>query len=359
MLLILQRYFIKKFLSVLLFAVIGFMALVVIIDMVDHMDNFLDQKATGRQIFRYYFYWAPTQIVRVAPVAMLLAILFATASLVKHNELVAIRSSGFGLMRLFGPVFVFSLLLAGAVFLMGEYVVPTAASQSEYIKNIEIGKQAATDPQQASVYLAAPGGWVFYFGSFDPNSKRAYTILAQRFQAGLLTEVIEAEVLDFSGACWAFLRGRHRIFLKSDLERFDSFDRLVRPDMKVSPVKLLRRKEEPNQMTFRELAAAVAAKKYAGQPTVKEEVGLQMKIALPLLNALIVFIGAPIAIKVRKSGTALNFIVAVAIAFVGIVLVRLFQTLGETGGLPVVLAAWGVDILFFLVAICLLIWARK
>jgi lipopolysaccharide export system permease protein len=112
-------------------------------------------------------------------------------------------------------------------------------------------------------------------------------------------------------------------------------------------------------MTFRELAIVIAAKKYAGQPTVKEEVGLHMKFSLPLLNALIVFIGAPIAVKVRKSGTATNFIIAVSIAFVGIVLVRLFQTLGETGGLPVWLAAWGIDILFLVVAIILLIRARK
>ncbi len=359
MLLILQRYFIKKFLVVLAFALIGFLTLVVIIDMVDNIDKFLDRNATGRQIFLYYFYWAPTQMVRVAPVAMLLAILFATSSLVKNNELIAIRSSGFGLMRLFGPVFIFSLLLAGTVFLMGEYVVPFAASQSDYIKKIEIEKQAAADPQQASVSLAAPGGWFFFFGGLDPNAKKAHHLLTQRFEGGYLAEVIEAEVLDFSGPFWVFERGRHRIFSEKGKEKFSTFDRLERPDLTASPAKLLRRREEPNQMTFRELATAVAAKKYAGQPTVKEEVGLHMKLSLPLLNALIVFIGAPIAVKIRKSGTALNFIIAVAIAFVGIVLVRLFQTLGETGGLPVVIAAWGIDILFFIATVALLFWARK
>ncbi len=343
----------------MVFSLIGFMFLVVIIDMVDNMDRFLDQNATGKQIFLYYFYWMPTQLMRVTPVAMLLAILFATATLVKNNELLAIRASGFGLMRLFGPVFVFSLLLSVGVFLMGEYVVPYAASQSEYIKKIEIEKQAAADPLQASVFLTSPGGWTFSFGSLDPNAKKAYSILALRFEAGQLTEVIDAELLDYSGPFWVFEEGRRRVFRPGGGEDFQTFDRLLRPDMTASPSALLRRKDQSNQMTFRELSTVIAAKKYAGQPTVKEEVGLHMKFSLPLLNALIVFIGAPIAVKVRKSGTATNFIIAFSIAFVGIVLVRLFQTLGETGGLPVWLAAWGIDILFFLAAAILLFWARK
>ncbi|HLG94505.1 MAG TPA: LptF/LptG family permease [candidate division Zixibacteria bacterium] len=359
MLYILQEYFFKKFLAVLIFALIGFMALVVIIDMVDNIDRFLDRNATGRQIFAYYSYWAPTQFVRVVPVAMLLAVLFATASLVKYNELVAIRSSGFGLFRLFWPVFLFSLFLAGLVFLMGEFVVPFSSSQSEYIKKIEIEKQAAADPEQASVFLAAPGGWIFYFGGFDPNEKKAYTILAQRFEKGRLVEVLEAEALDFSGKYWVLQQGRHRHFPKERKENFTTFARFEMLDMTTSPAKLLRRREKPDQMTFAELSTVIAQKKRAGQPTVKEEVGLHMKISLPLLNALIVFIGAPIAVKIRKSGFALNFIIAVAIAFLGIVLFRLAQTLGETGSLPVIIAAWGVDVLFFISGLSLLFWARR
>jgi len=359
MLYILQEYFFKKFLTVLAFALVGFMALLVIIDMVDHIDRFLDRNATAHQILSYYFFWAPTQIVRVVPVAMLLAILFATAALVKYNELLAIRSSGFGLFRLFWPVFLFSLLLAGLVFLMGEYVVPFASSQSEYIKKIEIEKQAQTDPEQAAVFLAAPGGWIFYFGSFDPNAKKAYTILAQRFEKGRLAEVLEAEALDFSGKYWVLEQGQHRHFPQEGKESFTTFGRFEMLDMTTSPAKLLRRREQPDQMTFSELATVIAAKKKAGQPTVKEEVGLHLKISLPLLNALIVFIGAPIAVKIRKSGFALNFIIAVAIAFLGIVLFRLFQVLGETGSMPVLVAAWGIDLLFFIAGLSLLFWARR
>ena len=359
MLYILQEYFFKKFLTVLAFALIGFMVLVVIIDMVDNIDRFLDRNATLHQILSYYLLWSPTQFVRVVPVAMLLAILFATAALVKYNELLAIRSSGFGLFRLFWPVFIFSIFLAGLVFVLGEYVVPFASSQSEYIKRIEIEKQAQTDPEQAAVFLAAPGGWIFYFGGFDPNGKKAYTILAQRFEKDRLAEVLEAEVLDFSGNHWVLEQGRHRDFPEEKKEDFTTFARFEMVDMTASPAKLLRRKEQPDQMTFAELSTVIAAKKRAGQPTVKEEVGLHMKISLPLLNALIVFIGAPIAVKIRKSGFALNFIIAVAIAFLGIVLFRLFQTLGETGSLPVIVAAWGIDLLFFIAGVSLLLWARR
>src|SRR5262249_13380558 len=160
-------------------------------------------------------------------------------------------------------------------------------------------------------------------GGFDPNEKKAYTILAQRFEEGRLVEVLEAEALDFSGKHWVLQQGRHRHFIGEGREDFTTFGRFEMLDMAASPAKPLRRKEQPDQMTFAELATVIAAKKKAGQPTAREEVGLNMKISLPLLNALIVFIGAPIAIKIRKSGFALNFIIAVAIAFLGIVLFRL------------------------------------
>ena len=75
-------------------------------------------------------------------------------------------------------------------------------------------------------------------------------------------------------------------------------------------------------------------------------VDLHMKLAFPLINLIVILIGAPMATRLRSTSTALGFGLSVAIAFAYYAFMQSGKALGHNGALPPYLAAWLGDIVF-------------
>ena len=93
----LNRYLLKKFLVNLVVAVVGWIVIFVVINMIEEISTFIDNGASLKQFFLYYLYFVPYIISLTLPVAMLLAVLFAVSNLAQNNEIIAQLSSGISL----------------------------------------------------------------------------------------------------------------------------------------------------------------------------------------------------------------------------------------------------------------------
>ena len=70
---IIHRYLLGSFLRILGFALVGALILFTLIDLLDHMGSFVDNKATASMILRYYAYKAAWTLDTVLPISMLMA----------------------------------------------------------------------------------------------------------------------------------------------------------------------------------------------------------------------------------------------------------------------------------------------
>ncbi|HVP37541.1 MAG TPA: LptF/LptG family permease, partial [Terriglobales bacterium] len=84
---ILDRYLLKQFLFVLFFALLSFWIIFLIVDVVEHIDTFIDMHASLGSIIKYYIFYSPYILVLVLPIAMLLSSLFSLGLLSRQNEL--------------------------------------------------------------------------------------------------------------------------------------------------------------------------------------------------------------------------------------------------------------------------------
>ncbi|MFC1693412.1 LptF/LptG family permease, partial [Candidatus Latescibacterota bacterium] len=90
----LSKYILKEFLSFLMYGIIAFAVIFILVDLVDNLDNFIDNKVRISLIVLYYIFNLPFIIVLTFPVAMLLSTMFSLGRLSSDNELTAMKASG-------------------------------------------------------------------------------------------------------------------------------------------------------------------------------------------------------------------------------------------------------------------------
>jgi lipopolysaccharide export system permease protein len=115
----------------------------------------------------------------------------------------------------------------------------------------------------------------------------------------------------------------------------------------------------PEEMNFFELRDFVERTRASGARVSNYLVDLHLKLAFPLVNLIVVMIGAPVATRLRMQSAALGFGLSVAIAFVYYAFMRTGQALGHNGALPPYIAAWMGDMVFGVVGVTMMVQAQK
>src|SRR5512135_2196706 len=106
-LLILDRYIIKKFLGTFFFTIALILAIAVIFDLSEKIDNFLENSAPlSKIIFDYYLNFIPYFAVLFSPLFTFVSVIYFTSRMAYNTEIIAILSSGVSFNRLLVPYFI-------------------------------------------------------------------------------------------------------------------------------------------------------------------------------------------------------------------------------------------------------------
>ncbi|MFQ6002897.1 MAG: LptF/LptG family permease, partial [Candidatus Zixiibacteriota bacterium] len=221
----------------------------------------------------------------------------------------------------------------------------------------------------------AEDGTIFHLDVYNSKKKTGSGVLVQKFEKNRLKEEVQAKKMSWTKAGWVFENGRERIFTNSSsepvmpesatsaeqagVEKYDTFDRRLRPDLKIKPEVFAQRQKKPEEMGYFELSEYVKIKKRSGQVVAKETTDLYLKISFPFVNFIIVLFGAPLTANPKRSGVAIGFAISLFISFVYYTLIRMGQSFGYSEKLPPLLAAWSANILFAVLGTMLLIKAKK
>jgi len=378
---ILDRYLIRQFGFALIFSLIAFWVIFLVVDLVEHLDKFIDKQAAFFVVVKYYFYYTPYILVLSLPVAMLLSSLFSLGQLAKHNELTAMKSAGISLYRILLPLFILAFVMSLFVMGFGEILVPITYQKMMEVKTVEIEKgKRETNIILNNVFVQEEDGRIFHLATYDTKEKIGTGALVQRFEENRLKEEIRAKKVRWENNGWLFEDGVERIFSDSSVElghsedlgkakldtlplnpteEYQAFDKLFRLDLKIKPEALAKRQKKPDEMGYFELADYVKIKKRSGQVVAKETTDLHLKIAFPFVNFIIVLFGAPLAANPKRSGLAIGFAISLFISFVYYTLIRMGQSFGYSEKLPPLLAVWAANILFVILGTILLVKAKK
>jgi len=356
---ILDRYLMREFASYLVLGLFGFVAILLVVEMFQRIDVFLDQHTPPLVVARYMAYQAPEKIVQILPVAVLLATFLALGQLNKFGELAAMRSAGLSLLRILAPIFALAVVLTLGVFAFNEFVVPPANQARDRILRQDIeGVHREEVSERANVTYLGEGGRIFLMRLYLIREQRMHEVSLQEFAGGELKRRIDAAEGSWDGEKWVFTSGIVRTF-EDGAEAARSFERMTVTGIRERPEDFAREERSPAEMSWAELRRYVVRLRASGARVAGHLVDLHLKLALPLVNLIVVMIGGAVATRLRSQSAALGFGLSITIAILYYAFVRLGQAFGHNGGLPPYVAAWSGNVVFGLVGAWMLWGAQR
>ena len=129
----LDRYVFAEWMKIFVTTALGLPFLLVIIDLTDHLQTYLNRNIPRADIALSYVYWMPESMFMALPAAVLFATVFSIGTFTRHSEVTAAKASGISFYRLIAPILFGALLAAALDLAIGEVVPITDARRNDLL----------------------------------------------------------------------------------------------------------------------------------------------------------------------------------------------------------------------------------
>jgi lipopolysaccharide export system permease protein len=359
MLKVLDRYLLRYFIVSLLIITIGIGVLIIAINMVGELRDFIDHNVTLTQVLIYYVYYAGWVIKSFLPVFILLAVLTSIGILARRLEILAMKSNGLSLYRIATPIMIFTFLLSIGHIYYNEVIYPDGNKKRIEIKEYTIKKRSQSGRLSSrNVYRQVSKNLFFVINSYNIAKQEGTQVTIYRSEKSRLVEIITADKINYTARNWMLYNGIRRLFTDTT-EQFVNFDSLSAAYIEDEPSDFEKPLGKPEDMGYAELERYIEVMKRTGGPYTRELVELKFKLSYPFASFIVILICIPIASNPRRGGIAFSLAAGAGIALFYFVCFKVVQSLGYNGILHPDLAAWLINGLFFLVGLAIMLKTRK
>ncbi len=344
---ILHLYFARKFITNFLMILFVFFGIIFLIDMVEQLRRFSSNSVGMKEAAQLALLNAPGNLYRILPLLVILSTLALFLNLTRTSELVIARASGrSALGALLAPLLVaFTLGVFGVS--VWNPIGAATANLYETISDRHLGRASN------ALSIGAEGLWlrqgnvegqtVIHASETNQNGTILgnVTFLAFDINSQVIYR-IEAETAKLETGGWVF----------NDTKRWDFKDSL-NPELSASTTNTIRLQSNltqkeiqesfgaPSDIPFWELPAFIASLENAGFSSTQHRVWYATELALPAFLMTMVLIGAMFTMRHSRFGKTGIMLLGAIVMGSGLFFLKNFaQVLGNSGQIPVLLAAW-------------------
>jgi lipopolysaccharide export system permease protein len=353
----LDRYVFSEFWKIFVVTALGFPVLVVVIDLVDNLQKYLNRGLPRADVALSYLYWLPDSMFLILPAAVLFATVFSIGAFTRHSEITAAKASGISFYRLVSPVYAGAVMAAICGLLLGEVVPITNAKRLELLQE----NKYKGGSERFNFAYAAEEGRVYKVGTLNVTRGVMESIEIERKGSGPAypTLVMSAANAVWNPAQgWTIRRGTLHVVPDSGANVAIAFDSLRDRRMTEAPAELMAVPRSPQEMGYRDLSRFIAALERSGGDANELKVERSLKIAIPVTCLIIALFGAPLATSTQRGGAAYGIGVSLATTVVFLMLIQLTKAIGGKGLIQPDLAAWIPNAVFGIVGTYLLTRVR-
>ncbi|MBS4028399.1 MAG: LPS export ABC transporter permease LptG [Ignavibacteriales bacterium] len=359
---ILDRYILRQFFLTTVFALVAFVVIFVVVDMMENLDDFLDANVSAGMTSLYYIYFMPEIIKLMIPVAMLFSSMFTTGKLNTYSELTAMRVGGVSLYRFLFPLFIVAFFISAASVYFNGWIVPRANEKKLAIERKYLGK-SLSDEESSNLFFQVGRNRMCSLGHIDEVTRTANRVSIQDFWAldkTVLVQRFDAQTMVWNDTTkvWTMFEGAQRTF-KGRNQTIEFFQRKEIAGLTFTPEDIRKKQKKPDEMNYDELGDFIAHQESLGNDVSRWRVDFYGKIAFPFAGVIVVLFGVPFSSVKRKSGLGVEFGIAVAVCFLYMVFLKVSQVFGYNGDISPLLTAWLANIIFFVLAVFNLIRVPK
>ena len=352
-------YIIKKFLGTFFYAISLLIVIVIIFDISENIDEFIDREVPiNAIIFDYYLNFIPYFVNLFSYLFTFISVIYFTSKMASNTEIVAILSSGISYYRLLRPYFISAILLALLSFYLSNFLIPYTNQkrrifEGRYIENM------IKDKDQNIHFQINPGTFV-YMESFNRRNNMGFRFTLEKFDQNELVYKLSADRITYDS-----LSGKWVIdnYVERKIDHMtESLERGVRLDttLNLEPSDLYVLKEYFEEMNFSELREHIRKEKLKGsEDVVFSEVEKHSRISSPFATLVLTLIGVSLSSRKIRGGIGMHLGLGILITFAFILFMRITTVFATFGNLSPALAVWIPNLIFGTIGLLLMRTAPK
>ncbi len=357
----LDWYIIRKFITSYVFSIALIIVIIVVFDIKDKVDNFLDHDAPLKSIIvDYYFNFVPYYAGMLSALFVFISVIFFTSKLADNSEIIAMQSCGMSFTRLVRPYFIAAALMAGSNFALSAYVIPRGNETRLDFENTYVKKKKKD--YVTNIQLQVEKDVIAYIERYEVATGKGYNFSLDKFKDKQLVSHLTASSIDYIDTgkvkFW-HIRNYTLRRLVGVAERMTQGAELDTV-LNMSPADFMLMEKTYETMTSPQLSEYVRSQQSRGVAGLAEfEIEWHKRIAASFAAFILTLIGLCLSSRKIKGGMGINLGIGLALSF-GYILFQTFSaTFSVSGGLPPMLAVWLPNIVFAIVALLLYMKRKK
>jgi len=356
---ILSRYIAFAWLRLLGLCLGSFVAVYLVLDMMDKIPRFVRAGGSGGDIVRFFVWKLPEMVGQTASFSILMATLLTLGMFSRNSEIIAMRSCGISLLRISFPMLFLGLAASFLLLLNAELVVPDCYERMERIERVNIRKQGINAVFRLNNIWFRSDSLILQAHLFDPQAKVLRGIILWKLDGSMSpASRMDAESAEFHDGRWT-LKGlvikdfsQGRVYAVRQAKTMD-----VPLNLKLDDLRVL--DNNADNLSFRKLKEYADNLQSGGYQAFRYLTMMHTKLSAPFAAFVMVILGIPFAFRnSRSGGAALGIGASIGIGFAYFVVNAMLLSYGRSGVLPPMVAAWGANIIFCLGGVWLAMTVR-
>ena len=351
-----DRYLTRRLLPPLFFVVGSTAMLYIVADLTNNVEEIAKNQVPLKVVLAYYANLVPQVFLDVTPFALMITVLILLTLLERRQELTALKAAGISLFRLTVPILLVAAVVAGALWVLGESIVPEANREMQRLLDRIKGRETARSYRASDrQWLLSRDGESFYnFLRYDSPTKTLIRFTLFRIDKNMsLKFYLFTHRIRYIDDSWVADSGWFRQIFPDGADEFKRISSPMKLEIPEGPDYFGQEYRRPSEMSFGELREYIQELVESGYRPTKLIVRWHQKFAYPLSAFIMVLLALPFGLNRggRKVSTMQGIAVALGLGIAYFMLVALFGKLGEVDVLPPIIGAWAPVVLAFFFAV--------
>ena len=339
----LDQYILKRFLVTFFFSVLLTIAISVVIDFSEKVDDFIDSRVNiGELLFDYYIYFIPYMYNLFSPIFVFVAAIFMTSKMAASSEIIAILAGGISYSKFLRPYLIGALILGVLSFVLNAWVIPNSEQKRIAFINQTLKGRKNDNVWKNNIHFQIDKGKILYFGAFNYQDSFGIDFTYEQFEGTKLKSKLFADRFEWNRATktWSVKNYFYREYHKDGSQGIRSGKQL---DVSIhfNPEDIFRRNDEIVALKQGELKDFIASAKERGVENVKfYELERYRRISNPFAALILTIIGVTVSSRKVRGGIGLHLGVGMLLGASFVFVGQMVNTYATAGGLDPAIAVW-------------------
>ena len=350
----LDWYILKKFLGTFFFTLSLILLIVIIFDVSEKIDDFLEHELSIKTIiFDYYFNFIPYFGNLFSPLFIFISVIFFTSKMANDSEVIAILNSGMSFSRFLRPFIIASIILGTLSFLLGNFIIPPSNSKRIDFENKYLRNKYYSNKKNIHIQIL-PNQYI-YMQSYNSKREIGYKFTIEKFNDNKLISKLKSDYAQYDSINNVWQINNYEIREFKDEKQIIKKGIRMDTTINLHPSEFTKRKSLVETMNFFELNNYIKREEMRGsEQIISHKIEKHKRIAFPFSSIILTLIAVAIASRKIRGGIGMHLGIGIIIAFTYILFMQISTTFAINSNLDPKLSVWIPNFLYVILSLVLL-----